>query len=145
VVEEMGTPVHRETFAMRLLATFVLLFATASLALAEDTPAAAKTRKVLMAKVKEIDWKDTMLDDARQELQEEVKGLFIILDTKGGISKNRKISSLKAKDKTVEEILNTMCDTLGGVGYIVVSQKGNARDGNIMIRLGKERGTEVKK
>ncbi|NBO92167.1 MAG: hypothetical protein EBV06_07605 [Planctomycetia bacterium] len=129
---------------MRLLATFVLLFATASLALAEDTPAAAKTRKVLMTKVKEINWKDTMLDDARQELQEEVKGLFIILDTKGGISKNRKIS-LKAKDKTVEEILNTMCDTLGGVGYIVVSQKGNARDGNIMIRLGKERGTEVKK
>ncbi|MGL4554773.1 MAG: hypothetical protein ACRC33_26710 [Gemmataceae bacterium] len=129
---------------MRLLATFALLFATAAVALAEDTPAASKTRKVLKTKVKEISWKETMLDDARQELQDEVKGLFIILDTKGGVSKNRKVS-VKLKDKTVEEILNAACDNLGGVGYYVVSQKGNARDGNVMIRLGKERGTEEKK
>src|SRR6476469_4604850 len=99
---------------MRLLASFALLFAvTAAVAADEpaDTPAAAKTKKILKTKVKEINWKDTRLEDCVTELKEEVKGLFIHLDRKGGISANRKVT-VKAKDKTVEEILDAMCTNM---------------------------------
>src|SRR5262249_26499794 len=126
---------------MRLFVSLAL-FAAVAVAADEpaETPAAAKTKKVLQTKVKKIEWKDTRLEDAVSELKEEVKGLFIHFDRKGGISANRKVT-FKGKNKTAQEILNGMCDNLGGVGYVIKSKKGDTYDGNIFIKVGKARGT----
>lgn len=131
---------------MRLFVSLALVVVTAVAAADKpaDTPAAARARKVLQTKVKEIEWKDTRLEDAVNELKDEVKGLFIHLDRKGGISANRKVT-LKVKNKTVEEILNGMCDNLGGVGWVLRSKKGDSYDGNIFIVVGKARGSEKDK
>jgi hypothetical protein len=132
---------------MRLIATFAVLCVAVVAFAADDpadTPAAAKTKKLLKTKIKEIEWKDTRLEDAVIELKEEVKGLFIHLDRKGGVSANRKVN-VKAKNKTVEEILTAVCDDLRGVGWVVVSKKGDTYDGNIFIKIGNARGTEKKK
>jgi hypothetical protein len=131
---------------MRIVATLSLMvvLGLASSAIAEDTPAATKTWKLLKTKLKEMEFKDTRLEDAVNELKEEVRGLFIQLDRKGGISANRKVN-VKLKDKTIEEILNAMCDNMGGVGWYVRSKKGDTYDGNIFIIVGKARGKEEPK
>jgi len=132
---------------MRLLCTLSLLSLALMCAVAwaaEETPAAQKTRKLLKTKIKDISWKDTRLEDAVNELKEEVRGLFIQLDRKGGVSANSKVN-LKLKDKSVEEILNGICDNLGGKGWYVRSKKGDTYDGNIFIIVGKARGYEEPK
>lgn len=131
---------------MRLICTLclVVLAMSCTVALAEESAAAQKTRKLLKTKIKEINWKDTRLEDAVAELKEEVRGLFIQLDRKGGVSANSKVN-LKLKDKTLEEILNGVCDNLGGKGWYVRSKKGDTYDGNIFIVVGKARGSEEPK
>jgi hypothetical protein len=108
----------------------------------DDTPAAAKTRKLLKEKVT-LELKDSRLEDAIDEIKDQVKGLSILLDTKGGVSRNQQIS-YNGKDVTVEEALDVMFKK-NDLGYIVISKKGNAYDGAVMIRKGKERGTPQKK
>jgi hypothetical protein len=103
----------------------------------DDTPAAAKTRKLLKQKVT-VEFKDTRLEDALDELKDQVKGLKVILDTKGGVSRNRTLS-YQGKDVTVEEALDGMFKKVG-LGYIVISKKNNAYDGSVQIRQSKERG-----
>ena len=105
----------------------------------DDTLLAAKTRKLLKTKIS-VEFKDTRLDDVKSELMDEVKGLKILLDTKGGVSRNQTIT-YEAKDKTVEEILDGMF-AKNGLGYIVISKKNNAYDGLVQIKQGKERGYE---
>jgi hypothetical protein len=126
---------------MRLLLAAFTLVATAALAADEkpkDTPAAAKTRKLLKTKIPEVDWKDTRLEDVIDEIKEQVKGLSIRLDTKGGVSRNSTVT-YKAKGKTVEEVLDGFM-TKPGLGYYVISKKGDAYDGSIWVKQGKERG-----
>ena len=108
---------------------------------AEDTPAAAKTRKLLKTKIS-VDFKDLRLEDALDDIKEQVKGLKSRLDTKGGVSRNRTVT-YKAKDKTVEEVLDGMFNKTG-LGYIVISKKNNAYDGSLLIKMGNERGVEKK-
>jgi len=103
----------------------------------EDTPAAAKTRKLLKEKIT-IEFKDTRLEDAIDEIKEQVKDLKVLLDTKGGVSRNQTLS-YSGKDVTIEEALDGMFKK-NGLGYIVISKKGNAYDGSGMVRQGKERG-----
>jgi hypothetical protein len=103
----------------------------------DDTPAAAKTRKLLQAKVT-VEFKDTRLADVVEELKDQVKGLRMQLDTKGGVSNNQPIT-YNGTDVTVEEALDQMFKK-NGLGYVVISQKGNAYDGSVQIRKGKERG-----
>jgi len=105
----------------------------------DDTPAAAKTRKLLKTKIT-VDWKDTRLKDCVEELKEAVPGLKILLDTKGGVSMNLTLSYM-GKDQTVEEVLDGMFKK-NGLGYIVISKKGNAYDGLVQIKQGPERGYE---
>jgi len=107
----------------------------------DDTPAAAKTRKLLKTKVT-IEFKETRLEDAMTELKDEVKGLKILLDTKGGVSRNQAVTG-KFKDVTVEELLDKLF-AKNGLGYIVISKKNDAYDGLVQIRQGKERGTPMK-
>jgi hypothetical protein len=108
-----------------------------------DTPLAAKMRKLLKTKISSIEFKDTRLEDAMEEIKEEVKGFKFLLDTKGGVSRNQTIT-YKAKDKTVEQILDEMFKK-PELGYIIISRKGNAYDGLVQVRKGKERGYEKKK
>src|SRR4051794_12439580 len=107
----------------------------------DDTPAAAKTRKLLKTKIS-VDFKDTRLEDAMTEIKEEVKGFRFLLDAKGGVSRNQTLT-YKAKDKTVEDILDEMLKK-PDLGYIVISKKGNAYDGLVQVRKSKERGYEIK-
>jgi hypothetical protein len=132
---------------MRILLSCAVLVTLSCVAVAvedkkpEDTPKAAKTRKLLKTKIKEIEWKDTRFEEAMTELKEEVKGLSIIYAT--GVSRNKMIT-YKAKDKTVEQILDEVFKKLGGLGYVVISKKGNAYDGSVQVKQGEERGYEKK-
>ena len=132
---------------MRHLLTLAALFAlclTGAYAAdkdSDDTPAAAKTRKLLKQKV-DCDYKDTRLQDAVDDLKEQVKGLRMQLDTKGGVSRNQKVT-YQAKGVTLEEALDQMFKK-NGLGYIVISKKNNAYDGSIQIKQGKERGSPLK-
>ena len=131
---------------MRLLVSACLLLALSThlvRAADDDTPAAAKTRKLLKTKIS-VEFNNTRMADVKEELQTEVKGLKIMLDNKGGVSNNRTIT-YSAKDKTVEEILDEMLTKAGELGYVVISKKGNAYDGVVFIKVGSERGYEKKK
>jgi hypothetical protein len=108
----------------------------------EDTALAAKTRKLLKTKIS-VEYKDERLEDVMDDLKDKVKGLKILLDSKGGVSRNSTLT-YKAKDKTLEEIFDEMLKK-PALGYIVISKKGNAYDGLIQIRKSDERGYEKKK
>jgi hypothetical protein len=108
----------------------------------KDTPAAAATRKKLKQKVT-VNFKDTRLEDVVDELKDQIKGLRMQLDTKGGVSRNLTIT-YKGTDVTLEEALDAMFKK-NGLGYIVISQKNNAYDGSIQVRQGKERGYPLPK
>jgi type II secretory pathway component GspD/PulD (secretin) len=133
---------------MRQLICCVALLAMATVVGAEgeksdDTPAAAKTRKLLKKKIS-VEFKNTAFRDVIKEIKDEVDGLSILFDSKGGVSGN-KTFTYSAKDKTVEEILAGICKEAGDLGYYVISKKGNAYDGSVMVRKSDERGFEKKK
>jgi hypothetical protein len=65
------------------------------------------------------------------------------LDNKGGVSNNTKFT-YKADDKSLDEVLDEMFKK-NELGYIVVSQRGNAYDGTILIVKGNARGYPAKK
>ena len=134
----------RMLVSLTTLAALVLAVHTSPVRAADDdTPAAAKTRKLLKKKLS-VEFKDTGLREAMEEIQEEVKGVRFIFDTKNGVSLNQKFT-YSAKDKTLEEILDEMLRK-PDLGYIVVSdsKKGATYNGAVQIRKSKERGT-VKK
>src|SRR5262249_31736992 len=112
-----------------------------TLALADDndTPKAAAARKLLKQKVT-VDWKDEAFRAVKEELQEQVKGLFLKPDTKSGVQLNTKIT-LSMKDAPLEQVLNAICDK-NGWGYFIISKEKDAYDGNIVVKVGKERGYE---
>lgn len=118
------------------LVGFMLVF-LASSTWAADTTKAAAARMKLKSKVT-VEFKDTYLKDIVDEFQDQVSGLRFRLDTKGGVSMNRKIS-YKAKDKPLDEALDEMFKN-EGLGYIVISKEKDAYDGTILIKVGKERG-----
>src|SRR5438105_8587779 len=70
----------------------------------QDTPNAAKAREKLKKTIK-VDWKDTRLDEIVDDLKEQT-GVSFHLDP-NGVSKNAKFT-LKSKDKSAEEVLNTL-------------------------------------
>jgi hypothetical protein len=114
---------------------------------AEDTPKAAAARKLLKTKIS-VEYKDTILREIIDDIKEQVKdktkkSLGIRLDNKGGVSNNTKFT-YKADDKTVEEILDEMFKK-NDMGYVIISQKGNAYDGTLLIVKGNARGYPPKK
>ena len=113
----------------------------------KDTPKAAATRKLLKTKVS-VDYKDTPLsevvDDIKDQVKDKAKKTFgVRLDNKGGVSNNTKFT-YKADDKSLDEVLDEMLKK-NDLGYIVVSQQGNAYDGTLLIVRGKARGYPAKK
>jgi len=124
-----------------VLASVLLLGGIAAVVLAEDTPEAAALRKVLDSKVKEVKFADQRLEEVLEELKDTVKGFKFKLDSKGGVSRNQKVS-YAGKDKTVHEILDGLF-TKNGLGYYVISGKNDAYNGLLFIKQGKERGYKM--
>jgi hypothetical protein len=119
-----------------LVACPLLLVAAGVLWGAEDTKKAAETRKVLKTKVS-FKWKDTPFGDVVTEMKEQVKGLRVHVDNKGGVNNNKPVTAAY-KDQPLEEVL---ADLLGKYGWgYYVNNKKDAYDGDIFIRIGEERG-----
>jgi type II secretory pathway component GspD/PulD (secretin) len=108
----------------------------------DDTPAAAKTRKLLQTKIT-VNFKDTRLDEVLEEIKDEhVKGISFRIDSKGGVSRNSTLT-YSGKDVTLADALDKMFSK-NDLGYYVISKKGNAYDGTIWIKKGKDRGYPLK-
>lgn len=107
---------------------------------ADDTPKAASARKVLKTTKLTVDYKDERIQDIMDDLKEKAPGFKFMLDSKGGVSQNTKLS-FSGKDKTVEEILNGIF-TKTDFGYYIISVKNNAYDGLVKITKTGERGYE---
>lgn len=122
------------------LCLFTVSLAVAGQAADKDTAKAAATRKKLKQKVT-VNFKETLFRDVVDEIKDQVSGIGIRLDNKGGVSNNKKLT-YSAKDKPLEEVLNEM---LGkeGLGWYVISKQNDAYDGTIWIKQGKERGYPV--
>lgn len=114
---------------------------------AKDTPNAAATRKLLKTKIS-VEYKDTTLSDVVDDIKDQIKEkskkvLGVRLDTRGGVSNNTKFT-YKADNKSLEAILDEMFKK-NDLGYVIVSQRGNAYDGTLLIVKGKARGYREKK
>ena len=130
-----------------ILVVGVVLLAQSQQASSQESKAAKATREKLKQKIsvefKEIATKD-VVGDIFDAMDKPVK--FKIL-TATGISNNSKLS-FKAKDKSVEQVLNELSDLAGFGWYVVSNPDNNKVDGWIMIRKidkGKERGYEAGK
>jgi hypothetical protein len=108
---------------------------------AADTQNAASTRtKKLRVKVT-VDFDDLFLKDCMEELKKQIEdagagSLSWRYDL--GVSMNQRCTA-KAKDKTVEDVLDLMFKKIG-LGYIVISKDKDRYDGWLLIKQGKERG-----
>jgi hypothetical protein len=112
---------------------------------AQDTPSAKAARKRLREKIS-IEFADVRLKDALDDLKREMsKAISFKIDNVSGISNNMKIT-YAAKNKTVEQILNDLCDKYD-MGYVVLSKANDRYDGWVILRKGKgkERGYEAGK
>ena len=126
----------------RLLIAGVLTLlagACASRAAAQESKAAAATRKNLQQKltlsVKEVGLKNFLETDLNGELEKPIRFQF---DNASGISNNMKVS-FSGKNVTVEKVLNELADKYD-FGYYVVSNKANNKvDGKVVIRKYKEK------
>jgi hypothetical protein len=133
--------------ALSLFAACLASLVNLSAAEGKDTPKAAVTRQLLKTKVS-VDYKDTPLSEVIDDIKDQIKDktkkvLGVRVDNKGGVSNNTKFT-YKADDKPLDEVLDEMFQK-NDLGYIVISQQGNAYDGTLLIVKGKARGYPVKK
>ncbi len=111
----------------------------------DDTPKAKKTRELLQTKVS-CDYQDTPTRDMLDDLESQVPGLKFKTATDGTIKLNHNFTFSTMNKKTKKDEPIPVADALDKMfgpidwGYVVTSQKGNAYDGVVMVRGGKERG-----
>jgi hypothetical protein len=106
----------------------------------KDTPAAAATRKKLKKKIS-VNFKDARLRDVVADIQKKFDNrISIKLDNEGGVSNNLTLS-YKAKNKQLEKILDEMF-AKNQLGYVIISNPKDRRDGFIIIKKGSQRGYE---
>jgi hypothetical protein len=130
-------------------AVLSLCAALVSAVVAQEQSQAAKTTwKKLQQKitidVKEYGTKVFLEQEVNGELKQPLK---FIIDNASGVSNNSKMS-FKAKDITVEKLLNELADKYDWGWFVVSNAANNKVDGHIMIRKsskGKERGYEAGK
>ena len=108
----------------------------------KDTPAAAATRKKLDTKVT-VDFNETPLKEATEEIKRQVENLSIQIDNTGGVSNNTAITC-KSTDKPLKEVLDEMFQK-NDLGYVIgQGERGNERyNGWLIIKKGKFRGDAV--
>ncbi len=135
---------------VRILYTTLLAFAvafTAQSALAQESKSAQATRMKIKQKIS-VTFKETRTADVFNEIKTEMdKPVNFKIDNVSGVSNNSKLS-YSAKDKTVEQILNEVCDKLECGWFVNSNAANNKIDGWITIRKstkGKERGYEAGK
>src|ERR1700722_7981562 len=123
---------------MRRFLAVALVFPMALLAVpAADTPDTAKaaaTRKLLKEKKITLEIKELGLAEALDEIKDQVKGVTFLIDTKGGVSRNQKVS-YSGKDVTIEVALDGLLKK-NDLGYYVIT-KEKSYDGSIRIVKGK--------
>ena len=114
---------------------------------AQESNAAKTTRKKLQQKVT-VDFKDEGTKAVIEQVFGEMdKAPKFKIDNASGVSNNTKLT-YKAKDKSVEQILNDISDKLDCGWYVVSNAANNKVDGSVVIRKntkGKERGYEAGK
>src|ERR1700691_3048855 len=131
----------------RIACGCALVALLAQSAAAQESKSAKTTRDKLKQKAS-VDAKEQGTKSIFDELLGEAeKPIRFKIDNVSGISNNTKLT-YKAKDKTIEEILNDMRDKFD-FGWYVVSEEGNNKiDGMDIIRKksdGKERGKKFEK
>lgn len=114
---------------------------------AQESKAAQSTRKKLKQKIS-VDFKEVgtaaVFTEIKGEMEQPVN---FKLDNNSGVSNNTKLT-YKAKDKTVEQVLNELSDKAEFGWYVVSNPSNNKIDGWVIIRKntkGKERGYEAGK
>jgi hypothetical protein len=131
---------------LKVVAVCVLGLACALAVLAGETPSAKATRKKLQQKIS-VEFKEQA---TKAVFDVEIKGemdppVAFKIDNASGLSNNTKLS-YKAKEKTVEAILNELADKFD-FGWFVKSDPKDRNDGFVIIRRNKdkERGYEAGK
>lgn len=112
--------------------------------LAQEIEASSKAlaaQKALKSKVT-VDFKDVRLEECLDEFKDQVKAFKFVVDSKGGVSRNSKLT-YKGDDVSLAEALDGLLKK-NGLGYQIISNKGNAYDGLIKIVQGSDRGKLVK-
>lgn len=125
-------------------ALFMGLGLTGGLVLAQEieaSPKALASQKVLKSKVT-VDFKDVRLEECLDEFKDQVKGFKFVVDSKGGVSRNSKLS-YKGDNVPLTDALDGLLKK-NSLGYQIISNKGNAYDGLIKIVQGSDRGKLVK-
>ena len=89
------------------------------------------------------DLRNTRVIDIIEELKDQVKGVQIRMDQKGGVSGNRKLT-FTGKDVTVKEVLEGLLKK-EGLCYGITSNEKDAYDGSVYLRVGTEFGTLINK
>ncbi len=132
------------TRSVRVMAALVAALTLAGQLAAQESPAAQATRKKLQQKVS-IDIKEQGTKAFIEELITECEKPFkFSIDNASGVSNNSKMS-YKAKNVTVEKVLNDLADKYEWGWYIISNPANNAKDGMVVIRKSKERGYEAGK
>jgi hypothetical protein len=109
----------------------------------QETPAAKATWKKAKTKIT-VDFKDVRMKDVMDEIKDLFNGrLGIRIDNVSGVSNNTKVT-YKAKDQTLEKILNDLSDKYD-MGWAIISDEKDRYDGWIVVRKTKERGYEAGK
>jgi hypothetical protein len=126
----------------------MLVVGLAGRAAAQESKAAATTRKNLQQKVsmnlKEVGLKAFLETELNNEVD---KPLRFKIDNGSGVSNNMKVS-YSGKDVTVEKLLNELSDKYEFGYYVISNAANNKEDGKVVIRKSskaKERGYEAGK
>jgi hypothetical protein len=113
----------------------------------QESKSAQTTRMKLKQKIS-VDFKEIRTADIFNEIKGEMeKPVNFKIDNVSGVSNNTKLT-YKAKDKTVEAILNEMSDKFDFGWFVNSNASNNKIDGWVTIRKsskGKERGYEAGK
>lgn len=133
--------------SVQLVLMLVGIAVLAPVAWTQESKAAQATRMKLKQKIS-IEFKEVGTADIFKDIKSEMeKPVNFKIDNVSGVSNNSKLT-YKAKDKSVEAILNEMSDKFD-FGWVVISNASNNKiDGWVIIRKsskGKERGYEAGK
>jgi type II secretory pathway component GspD/PulD (secretin) len=142
-VETMRNPIlwGKPMAAIVLFSGLALIGGIVLAEVIDASPKALAAQKVLKSKVT-VDFKDVRLEECLDEFKDQVKGFKFMVDSKGGVSRNSKLS-YTGKDVPLSDALDGLLKK-NGLGYQIISNKGNAYDGLIKIVQGADRGKLVK-
>ena len=108
---------------------------------AKDTPAAERTRTKLLKAKMTVNFVGTSLRECLKELaaQAEMEQGKPVMWTYGADIKAAQPMTFECRDKPLEDVLDALFKK-PGLGYVVVSQDDDRRDGWVKVVVGTERG-----